>query len=104
MLGQTDIRADPASTDASSFLDRERALLGDDAAQFATPHDLKATTVEEADEDDLLGGGHYDSGADTIQFESSFPDIDTTNEVTIVHTAMPHQKLTIHSKWAQAAA
>jgi len=77
--GQTDVRAVPTSTDAASFLDRERALLGDDADQFATAHDHKATTVEEADDDDLLGGG-YTGDAETMEFESSFPEIDTTNE------------------------
>jgi len=79
--GQTDVRNVPASADASSFLDRERALLGEDADQFATPHDLKATTVEDAD-DDLLGGdsGTYDVPADEMMgFETEFPDIDSQN-------------------------
>ena len=98
--GQTDVRAVPASTDAASFLDRERALLGDDADQFATPQDLKATTVEDADEDDLLGGGGYAGGTETMEFESSFPEIDTTNEVC--HSALRRIFLTfkaIGTKW-----
>ena len=65
---QTDIK-DAGTPSADDFLARERALLGDDATQFAT------------NDDDLLGG---DSGADqqtaeTSQFETQFPDI--TNEV-----------------------
>lgn len=64
---QTDIK-DAGTPSADDFLARERALLGDDATQFAT------------NDDDLLGG---DSGADqqtaeTSQFETQFPDI--TNE------------------------
>ena len=82
LSGATDVRDVPTSTDASSFLDRERALLGEDADQFATPHDTRLTSVEDAD-DDLLGGGNYESagGAAMQEFESSFPDIDTTNDV-----------------------
>lgn len=60
-------------------------MLGDDATQFATPQDNLATTVEDAGEDDLLGGGgeaYHDDAADEITgFESSFPAIDTTNTV-----------------------
>jgi hypothetical protein len=86
-LGDTDVRDVPASTDASSFLDRERALLGEDADQFATPHDSRlATTVEDAD-DDLLGGSdNYQGGdsGDLQDFESSFPDMDPANEVTML--------------------
>lgn len=66
------------STDGTSFLDRERAALGEDAARFAT--------AEDAAEDDLLGGGgDYEAAAPSADelggFESSFPAIDTTNEV-----------------------
>jgi hypothetical protein len=48
---------------------------------FASPNDHKVTTVEEAD-DDLLGGdgSQYhlpEASAETLEFESSFPDIDT---------------------------
>jgi Clathrin light chain len=77
--GQTNVK--PAGAEGSSFLERERALLGDDADQFASAHDHKATTVEEADEADLLGGGGYSGGAETLEFESSFPEIDA-NEVS----------------------
>lgn len=68
--------------DPSDFLARERALLGDDADQFATPAD-NAATVE--DDNDLLGGGEsYQASADHEMggFESSFPAIDTSNEVS----------------------
>lgn len=81
LSGATDVRDVPTSTDASSFLDRERALLGEDADQFATPHDSRLTSVEDAD-DDLLGGSYESAGGAAMQeFESSFPEIDTTNDV-----------------------
>jgi len=80
--GETDVRDVPASADGSSFLDRERALLGDDADQFATPNDSRMTTVED-DDDDLLGGGAVSYGGEASglqEFESSFPEIDTAND------------------------
>ena len=65
------------------FLTRERAALGEDAAIFATPGDNTAT-VQDAD-DDLLGGGDYGEGQaggeDMTEFESSFPAVDTRNDV-----------------------
>lgn len=67
----------------SDFLARERALLGDDADQFATPADNAAT----AGDDDLLGGGEsHQAPADHEMggFESSFPAIDTSNEVGLL--------------------
>ena len=60
---------------ADDFLSREKALLGDDADQFATGND-NAAFVEDGD-DDLLGGG----GEEVTEFESSFPAIDSRNEV-----------------------
>lgn len=72
------------SADTSDFLSRERALLGDDADQFSTPHDNNARATVEDDDDDLLGGGGGgggSGGADMGAFESSFPSIDTGNEV-----------------------
>ncbi|KAI4747467.1 clathrin light chain [Aureobasidium sp. EXF-12298] len=82
--------------DPSDFLARERALLGDDADQFATPAD-NAATVD--DDDDLLGGGQsYQASADHEMggFESSFPAIDTSNEDvapggTITGSTLPYQ-------------
>jgi hypothetical protein len=78
--GSTEIRDLP--TDGATFLERERAALGEDADQFATPQDNLAT-VEDAGDDDLLGGdGVRASGADDITgFDSSFPAIDTRNDV-----------------------
>ena len=62
---------------------RERAALGDDAAQFASAND-NAAHVEDGD-DDLLGGGSYgggNAGAEEVtEFESSFPAMDTRNQV-----------------------
>jgi hypothetical protein len=75
----------------SDFLARERALLGDDADQFATPAD-NAATVD--DDDDLLGGGQsYQASSDHEMggFESSFPAIDTSNEVSFPALAVYHQ-------------
>lgn len=50
---QTDVKDASDAPSASNFLEREKAILGDDANQFAT--------VEDADfddgNDDLLGGG-----------------------------------------------
>lgn len=76
------------------FLTRERALLGDDAAEFASAHDNTATV--ENDNDDLLGGsyeGTYSSGQHggegVTAFESSFPAIDTSNNVCHAHLHHP---------------
>lgn len=75
-----------ATADGDDFLARERALLGDDANQFTSENDNLATTVEDAADDDLLGGGgNYEANGDAQEisgFESSFPAIDTTNEVS----------------------
>ena len=64
-------------------MSREKALLGDDADQFTTGND-NAAFVED-DDDDLLGGGGGAgiSGGDeeVTEFESSYPAIDTRNEV-----------------------
>ncbi|KAH0843950.1 hypothetical protein AYO21_08340 [Fonsecaea monophora] len=85
--GEIDVRPDP--TAQGSFLEREQALLGEDAELFDTTDRPGAATVE--DDDDLLGGdGDFTSapaqpsGGDGQQelddFESSFPAIDTRNE------------------------
>lgn len=80
--GQTEVVNNDAA-DADDFLARERAALGDDAAQFATPNDQAATVGD----DDLLGGDEFvpQQGAseEISGFESSFPAIDTQNEVGI---------------------
>lgn len=76
-------------TAGGSFLDRERAALGDDADLFASGNEQVATV--EDDDNDLLGGDFSDiqqpsagahADADELDgFESSFPAIDTRNEV-----------------------
>ncbi|KAI9696680.1 MAG: hypothetical protein M1820_008054 [Bogoriella megaspora] len=90
--GQTEARGDgnldliDDTGDTSDFLSRERAALGEDADQFATPAD-NAATVEDGEDDLLGGGGSYQpppggtiSGQEMSGFESSFPAIDTSNE------------------------
>ncbi|CZT07254.1 hypothetical protein WAI453_012965 [Rhynchosporium graminicola] len=65
--------------EGNDFLSREKALLGDDADQFATGNDNSAY-VEDGN-DDLLGGGDMGGGNEQVnEFESSFPSIDTQNE------------------------
>lgn len=71
--------------EGDDFLSREKALLGDDADQFATGNDNSAY-VEDGD-DDLLGGGGGSGGNEEVtEFESSFPAIDTQNEVCHIRT------------------
>ena len=86
--GQTEAR--PGAQTEGSFLEREREVLGEDADLFATTDDRQAgaATVEDGD-DDLLGGDDEDnrqpqpSGGDDLDgFESSFPAIDTQNQVS----------------------
>lgn len=108
MLGQTEVRGngiDGPDTD-DDFLARERALLGDDAEQFAGPGDRagQTTTVEDGEED-LLGGdyssvephdgGGQTGGQDLTDFETSFPAIDTRNEVRHSHLTSVVQELTV---------
>ncbi|KAI1349521.1 clathrin light chain [Xylaria sp. FL0043] len=69
---QTNIK-DVGEPSADDFLARERALLGDDATQFATGNETAALADAS---DDLLGG---DGAAGDAQFESQFPDL-TSNE------------------------
>ncbi|KAI7972001.1 hypothetical protein EIK77_003094 [Talaromyces pinophilus] len=88
-LGQTEVVNNNAA-DTDDFLARERAALGDDADQFATPND-QAATVED---DDLLGGDDYvpqqGGSAEISGFESSFPAIDTQNEVRLFALIQPN--------------
>ncbi|KAI9815480.1 MAG: hypothetical protein M1827_002614 [Pycnora praestabilis] len=86
--GQTETNGDTnfniGSGTTSHFLDREKAALGDDANQFSSPNDASAT-VEDGD-DDLLGGGDGMTGGNIDgdgmdDFQSSFPAIDSSNEV-----------------------
>lgn len=68
---QTEINEASGSPTADDFLAREKAILGDDAAQFADDGD-----------DDLLGGSSDPApvGGDST-FESQFPDIQNATEV-----------------------
>jgi hypothetical protein len=94
--GETEARGEAAGGD---FLERERAALGADADLFSTSDNTAQLSslvrVEDGDDDDdLLGGGGdfsapkaATSGAqddDLDGFESSFPAIDTTNDVSIL--------------------
>jgi hypothetical protein len=71
-VAQTDIKDATEIPSADDFLAREKALLGDDAQQFAS--------VEGGD-DDLLGGGSTDNALGDSTFESQFPDITSPTEV-----------------------
>ena len=90
-LGQTETRSngailvDGGGAD-NDFLTRERAALGDDAALFASSGD-NAATVEDGGDNDLLGGGDSYNGGNVggeeiTEFESSFPSVDTQNQVS----------------------
>jgi hypothetical protein len=109
--GQTSVQGDPSSAAAeepSDFLARERAALGDDAAQFATPGDNVATVADveddDDDDDDLLGGGGGQTNGNTGgeemdmmgDFETSFPAVDTSNDAvapggTITDSTLPYR-------------
>lgn len=88
------------------FLARERALLGDDANQFASSNDHKVSAAD--DEFDLLGGDSAPAGgqqaSDSIgQFESSFPAVDTQNNVSfesIIHfESSAHISMLANGTW-----
>ncbi|MCJ1473112.1 hypothetical protein MMC13_001763 [Lambiella insularis] len=77
------LRIDASNAD-DDFLKREQAVLGADAAQFASVGDNLSTTVDDG-QDDLLGGeegygGGHTGREEITEFESSFPSIDTRNE------------------------
>ena len=80
----------PTTSDATgSFLDRERAALGDDADLFTTAQDSAPTAPKvEDDSGDLLGDDDFgeselaqSSNQGNMNFENTFPAIDTQNEV-----------------------
>ncbi len=58
-----EIKSSSAEPTVQDFLARERAILGDDANQFATVEDAGL-------DEDLLG-----AGSSNVLFESKFPDI-----------------------------
>ena len=78
---------------------RERAALGDDAAQFASAND-NAATVEDGDDDLLGGGASYGGGnaggEEITDFESSFPAMDTRNQV-VLDPWVPLVHIELHS-------
>ncbi|KAK1770633.1 clathrin light chain [Phialemonium atrogriseum] len=69
---QTDIKVASDNPSAGDFLAREKAILGDDANQFA------AYAEDGEGDDDLLGGGDGANAGST--FENQFPDIMNQNE------------------------
>ncbi|KAI9800022.1 MAG: hypothetical protein M1833_003551 [Piccolia ochrophora] len=109
----SNVDLDPTASN-SDFLSREKAALGDDADQFASPNETYkgSTTVEDADDDDLLGGGGGDQdfgagdgGDGMADFESSFPAIDSGNEQvgpggTITGSASPFPSSQPYSSYA----
>jgi hypothetical protein len=91
-----DSGAQPSEAPAGgSFLDRERAALGDDADLFSSGEQQTAT-VEDGD-NDLLGGDFSEiqqpsADADELDgFESSFPAIDTRNDVCCTPSPPTHR-------------
>jgi hypothetical protein len=68
-LAQTDIKGPSADPSTDDFLAREKAVLGDDADQFASAQD--ASAFVETNDDDLLGGGEKSQST----FDSQFPDL-----------------------------
>ncbi|KAL8686206.1 MAG: hypothetical protein Q9218_007274, partial [Villophora microphyllina] len=101
--GQTEPKSNGATNEDlngdDDFLARERALLGDDANQFASSNDQKATA--EDDDFDLLGGDSAQDGGQQQSdgmddFESSFPAVDTQNNQmgpggTITGSGLPYR-------------
>lgn len=77
--------APPTDNAGDDFLTRERAALGDDAAFFASSND-NAATVQDGDDDLLGGGGAYNGahqdGEEITEFKSSYPAVDTQNNVS----------------------
>ena len=70
------------AADSGDFLSRERAALGDDADLFTTSGDVPSVSVQNGDDDDLLGGGQTNGTSDDLnQFQRSFPAVDTRNDV-----------------------
>jgi hypothetical protein len=74
---QTDVRDASDAPSGTNFLEREKAVLGADANQFATVEDAGF----DDDDDDLLGGGGVSSPGNNAAFESQFPDLASSNEV-----------------------
>jgi hypothetical protein len=71
---QTDINNPSAEPSTDDFLAREKAVLGEDAEQFATSEDANAFGEPSGD---LIGG---DDNAQST-FESQFPDLASPSAV-----------------------
>lgn len=80
----------PTASGQVSFLERERAALGEDAEQFTTSQDhTTASGTLQGDDVDLLGEDDdfvepqhaAPTNQQDLDFESSYPAIDTQNEV-----------------------
>lgn len=80
-LAQTDIKDASLDSTGDDFLARERAVLGDDANQFVTPGDSSAFSPAD---DNLLGSAEDSNHLETAQFESSFPDLASQNQVSFL--------------------
>lgn len=108
--GQTEPKSNGATNGEidgdNDFLARERALLGDDANEFASSNDHKASA--EDDDFDLLGDDSAPAGGQQAsecidQFESSFPAVDTQNNVSaerLVHVdSFAHISMLANGSW-----
>jgi hypothetical protein len=87
-----------SAQDTEGFLARERAALGDDADLFATPNDhVTSSAMVGNANDDLLGGEEsiptQVPSKEISGFESSFPDIETQNQVRKVCICRHRKKL-----------
>lgn len=89
-IAQTDVKNASAEPSADDFLAREKAVLGDDADQFATAQDATALDAN----DDLLQGGSSEQPQAT--FDSQFPDLADPAAVSCrqLQTPPPEAQLT----------
>lgn len=93
---QTDIKDAPVDAATDDFLAREKALLGDDAIQFATSDD--ATAFESGG--DLLG----ESGNNTSTFEAQFPDLAAPDAGTLGGNTITGPSVSYNSGYQSFAA
>jgi hypothetical protein len=88
--------ADGQRASEDDFLARERAALGQDADQFATPQDHVGDDENINAGNDLLSGDDGEPVEEIGQFESSFPSMETQaqNEVWNRHW-LSHDNITV---------
>jgi ABC-type transporter Mla subunit MlaD len=91
--GQTEPVESNGAADTDDFLARERAVLGEDASEFATAQDAAATENVDTG-DDLLGGAEsapaqQAAPEEVAGFESSFPAVDTSDVQNEVCAPVP---------------